>query len=106
MPGPDGDGEGGKGGVNRGRGDAALDYLGNSVVDTSGLTPERLPPGVAIPEKWMTIGVGRAQPRVDPENPTAGAGGAAAAGSGRTAWRRELAPRHRDAVRRFFGDGR
>jgi hypothetical protein len=50
--------------------------------------------------------VTRADPKADPIEDT-GAGSEGAGDGGEAAWRRKLAPRHRDAVRRFFGgDGK
>src|SRR5690606_10661807 len=98
-----GEGEGpeGAGGVARGPGDAELRYVGDSDVGTEGITPEKLPPGVAIPDDWHVLGVSRARPEVAPVRSTA-AGGAAVEGAGRATFRRRLAPRHREAVQRFF----
>jgi hypothetical protein len=47
------------------------------------------------------MGYRRAAPDTCPER-TDEAGSAGAEGSGEAAWRRRLAPRHRDVVRRFF----
>lgn len=109
TPGPDGEGGPGRGGINRGRGDAALQYYGDSDIDASGMRAERLPEGVIPPDRWDVASVGRAEPEAGPERPAGvGTGGATAGGPGDVTFRRDLAPRHRDAVRRFFGgdDGR
>jgi hypothetical protein len=51
----------------------------------------------------VRIGVGRADPHADPVRDT-GAGSAGEEGFGAAAWRRRIAPRHREAVKGFFGD--
>ena len=105
TPGEDGDGQPGRGGLGRGRGDATLDHLGSTEVDLSGLRAEQLPDGVVPPDKWETAGIGRAEPEVSPEGARPGAARAPAGGPGSASARRDLAPRHRDAVRRFFEGG-
>ncbi|MBK8978823.1 MAG: hypothetical protein IPM29_23225 [Planctomycetes bacterium] len=105
TPGPDGDGEPGRGGVNRGRADADLGLSGGSEIDTAALRPEKLAPGAAVPDRWQVVGAARANPQGDPERSAATLGaGAAQDGTGQATFRRSLAPRHRDAVRRFFSD--
>jgi len=62
-----------------------------------------LPPGrFADPESSAVLGIGAGAPEVDP---VAGAdvSGGVAPSAGRGAWRRRLAPHHREAVRVFFG---
>jgi hypothetical protein len=95
----------GRGGVTRGPGAAPLEMTGDTDADTSAATPQRLAPGQAIPDRWMTLGVSRAAPDVAPERADAASGGAAAPdGTGRATWSRSLAPRHREAVRRYFSE--
>ena len=92
----------GRGGINRGPGHATLDY-DNDVKDlTDGLQSRKLPPGASLPKRnAQTLGLSVAAPQLDPKR--AGAAGAAGtAGEGEAAWRRRMAPRHREAVRRFF----
>jgi hypothetical protein len=97
-----GDGQGGgRGGLGRGRGDTALEYRGDTELDTSQLRPERLAPGQPIPDRWEELRVLRAEPRAESRSIEAG-GGTAAEGAGRATFHRDLAPRHRDAVQRFF----
>ncbi len=91
----------GRGGVNRGRGDAALEYSNRSDTDTSKLDVKRLPPGVAAPREWSIVGMRRTAPESDAQRDNTG-GSAGTAGTGKVTWRRRLAPRHRDAIRRFF----
>lgn len=99
----EGDGEGrpGRGGISRGRGDATLEFSGDTELDTSALRPERLAPGQPYHDRWQDLDVVRAEPIVNPGTITPG-GGTAGAGSGRATFHRDLAPRHRAAVQRFF----
>ena len=55
-------------------------------------------------EESAVLGLGATEPEADP---VAGRSGLVetAASSGRAAWRRRLAPRHRDAVQQFFSSG-
>lgn len=105
TPGEDGAGVPGRGGLGRGRADATLDHLGATEVDLSGLRAEQLPDGIAPPDKWDVAGIGRAEPEVAPERARPGTGRAPSGGPGSASARRNLAPRHRDAVRRFFEGG-
>jgi hypothetical protein len=93
----------GRGGLDRGRADAPLHFTHETQGDKDELKAEKLPPGVGIPDEWQVLGVGRAEPEVDPRRASP-AGGVAGAvdGTGQAAWQRRLAPRHRDAVRGFF----
>jgi hypothetical protein len=93
----------GRGGVSRGRGDAPLDYE-NEAPEAQEFKAQKLASHVKPSRDWTLVGVTRAEPRTAPiEN--AGPGGAAAAGDGGAAWRTRLAPRHRDAVKRYFTTG-
>lgn len=58
----------------------------------------------ADPEHSAIVGIGAAAPPVDPQAEAPGAGAIEASG-GQSAWRRRLAPHHRDAVRTWFGPG-
>lgn len=58
----------------------------------------------ADPEHSAIVGLGAAAPTVDPRAQAPGAGAVEGSG-GSGAWRRRLAPRHRDAVRTWFGAG-
>ncbi len=104
---PDGEGqEGGvpgRGGLGRGRGDATLEFEHQTDIDIAQLKPEKLAEGNTVPDRWQVIGVSRANPTADPDRAT-GPGGVAGEGAGRSTFRRSLAPRHREAVRRFFSD--
>ena len=93
----------GKGGVSRGRGDAEMTWGEESPGDTSKFEANTLPDArYADPENSQIVGLGAAAPNVDPQAEAPGAG-AIEASSGQSAWRRRLAPHHRDAVRTWFG---
>lgn len=91
----------GAGGVTRGPGHATLEFNENFDGDTSALVPTKLPPGRIVPKEWEVTQSRRADPEVAPVRHAA-IGGDAAGGAGEAAWRRRLAPRHRDVVREFF----
>ncbi len=91
----------GRGGIDRGRGDANLDFTGSTKEAKDASKPERLPPGAARPAPSILLGVSRAEPQGKAVRDT-GAGSAGAEGFGAAAWRRRIVPRHRDAVRGFF----
>jgi hypothetical protein len=99
---PDGDGEPGRGGVNRGRGDAPLTW-GKESLPLDRFKAAPLPPGAArSPDDWAPI---VELPGAPEESPTIGAPSVArqyAAVAGQGAWRRTLAPRHQSAVKKYF----
>jgi hypothetical protein len=99
---PDGDGDPGRGGINRGRGDAPLTW-GKESLPFDRFKAEALPPGAArSPDDWAPV---VELPGAPGESPVLSASSAArryAAVAGQTAWRRSLAPRHQSAVRRYF----
>ena len=64
---------------------------------------ERLPPGAKRPSPSLRVGVGRSDPQAAAVKDAA-AGSTGDEGLGSAAWRRRIAPRHRDAVRGFFSD--
>ena len=93
----------GRGGVSRGRGDAALDYSNETPGRSDQFEPEALPSAELLDlESTGILGVGAGAPTVEP---TAGGAGSTEvqASAGRSAWKRRLAPHHREAVREFFG---
>jgi hypothetical protein len=91
----------GRGGINRGRGDAALQFAGQTEGDTGAFQAQKLPRGRVPPKDWHLVGVTQASPEAAPVRDST-AGSAGATGSGRAAFRRRLAPHHREVVRRFF----
>ena len=99
---PDGDGLPGRGGVNRGRGDADLTWGKESALFDR-FKSKPLPPGAArSPDDWAPI---VSLPGAPQESPAASAQSAArdyAAAAGQAAWRRSLAPRHQTAVKKYF----
>ena len=101
-PAPDGEGQPGRGGVNRGRGDADLTW-GKETTPFDRFKSKPLPPGAArSPDDWAPV---VSLPGAPQESPTASAQSMAreyAAAAGQTAWRRSLAPRHQSAVKKYF----
>ena len=96
----------GRGGINRGRGDAPLTWGEESADLVGRFEAQLLPSATGLdPEHSATLGVGGATPEVKPEAEAAGRGDVKAS-TGRTSWRRRISPRHRDAVRRFFDDSK
>jgi len=96
----------GRGGVSRGRGDAALDFSGETPGRTDVFEARELDPAEWLdPESTAIVGVGAAAPTIDPK---AQGGGLVEtqASAGRAAWKRRVAPHHRDAVQSFFGGGK
>ena len=100
--GPDGDGEPGRGGVNRGRGDAELTWgKETALFDKFKATP--LPPGAArSPDDWAPIVELPGAPQASPELSASAAARQYADVVGQGAWRRALAPRHQSAVKKYF----
>lgn len=95
----------GTGAVSRGRGDARMIW-GDESPDLAQELARALPAAeYRNLDDTAVLGVGRTAPRVAP---SAEGGGLVDgdASVGRAAWRRRLSPRHRDAVRSFFGDDR
>jgi hypothetical protein len=100
--GPDGEGNPSRGGINRGRGDAPLTW-GTESQPFDRFKAQALPPGAPrSPDDWAPVAV---LPGAPQESSRLSAGSAArqyAAGAGQTAWRRNLAPRHQSAVKKYF----
>jgi hypothetical protein len=92
----------GSGGVSRGRGDAEMTWGAEAQGDTSRFEAKSLPDAqYRDADHSAVIGVGASAPTVEP---VAEAGGDADVGlsTGRAAWKRRLAPHHREAVKTFF----
>jgi len=93
----------GRGGVSRGRGDAALGFDGETPGRSDQFEAKELPPAQRLdPDTTALVGVGAGAPGVEP---AAQAGGVVdtQASAGRAAWKRRVAPHHREAVQEFFG---
>ena len=91
--------------MNRGRADAYLNYDHETEGSTDAFQARKLPPGGRPSTEWERVGLRRTAPEVAPER-DGSAGSAGDTGSGAASYRRKLAPRHRDAVRRFFSQGK
>jgi hypothetical protein len=99
----DGDGNPGRGGVNRGRGDAPLTY-GKESQPVDRFKAEPLPPGAArSPDDWAPIVTLPGTPQESARLSRQAQAREYAAAAGQAAWRRSLAPRHQTAVKKYFG---
>jgi hypothetical protein len=93
----------GSGGVSRGRGDAELRFSGETEGRTDEFESKSLPEAAALDvESTALVGVGAATPEAAPNAEGAGLVETGTS-TGRGAWKRRLAPHHREAVRDFFG---
>jgi len=100
--GPDGDGDPGSGGINRGRGDADLTWGKESAL-TDRFKSVPLPPGsYRSPDDWTPLAVLPGAPKESPEPSLASSGVQFAGITGPAAVRRTLAPRHYSAVKKYF----
>jgi hypothetical protein len=92
----------GSGGVNRGRGDAPMAWGKGTEGETDRFQVKPLTPGSEPdPRRSTLLGVSASEPDVKPELEGSSRVDAAAS-PGSVAWRRRLAPRHREAVKAFF----
>jgi hypothetical protein len=99
---PDGDGYPGRGGINRGRGDAELTY-GKESLPFDRFKAQALPPGAArSPDDWAPVVELPGAPQESTAQSTPSAAKQYAAVAGQAAWRRTLAPRHQSAVKKYF----
>ena len=97
---PDGEGTPGRGGVNRGRGDAELTW-GKETQPFDRFKAKALPPGAArSADDWTPVVELPGAPRESPELGGRSAARQYAATAGQGAWRRTLAPRHQSAVKK------
>lgn len=104
--GPDRDGKPGRGGINRGRGDAEMSW--GDEADDKGVKFKEvlLPPGFADKPKEEIAGIQLIAPNEEPVGTAAkGAQRNIDPSSGDTTWNRKLSPKHRNVVRKFF-DGK
>jgi len=100
--GPDGDGDPGSGGINRGRGDADLTW-GKESAMSDRFKSVPLPPGsYRSPDDWTPLAVLPGAPKESPEASLASSGIQYAGVTGQAAVRRTLAPRHYSAVEKYF----
>jgi hypothetical protein len=101
---PDGDGDPGNGGINRGRADADLTW-GEESLPLDRFRAEALPPGAArSPDDWAPLVELPGAPNEAPVLSTPAAARQYAQSAGQTAWRRTLAPRHQSAVKKYFAE--
>lgn len=92
----------GRGGIDRGRADAALTW-GKESLPFDRFKSEALPPGAPrSPDDWAPLVVLPGAPRESPELSAPSAARQYAATAGEAAWRRTLAPRHQSAVKKYF----
>jgi hypothetical protein len=99
---PDGDGDPGRGGVNRGRADAELTW-GKETALFDRFKAKPLPPGAARgADDRAPIVELPGTPQASPEPSAATPGRQYGAAAGQAAWRRTLAPRHQSAVKKYF----
>ncbi len=99
---PDGDGNPGRGGINRGRADAALTW-GKESLPFDRFKAAALPPGAArSPDDWAPVVELPGVPEESPQHSAPSAARQYAAVAGQSAWRRTLAPRHQSAVKKYF----
>ena len=106
QPGADKDGKPGRGGINRGRGDAEMSYGDEANENGVKFKETILPPGFADKPKDEITGVQLIAPNEDSTTAAAkGAQRAIDASSGNATWNRKLSPKHRNVVRKYF-DGK
>lgn len=96
----------GRGGVSRGRADAQLEYGDETRGGTDAFEPKQIPDAKYLDtDATAIVGVGATAPEVTPESGGAGLQDSKAS-TGKSAWKRRLAPHHREAVQGFFGTGK
>jgi hypothetical protein len=98
----DGDGEPGTGAANRGRADADLTW-GKETAPFDKFKAKPLPPGAArSADDWAPVVELPGAPQESAELSRGGAARQYDAVAGQSAWRRNLAPRHQSAVKKYF----
>ncbi len=106
--GPEADGLPGRGGINRGRGDAPMLWGDESDEQRVKFTPQELPPiSISPDEDIPVVGINIIEPE-EMEAPLAGGAGRVLDFNnivGSEAWQRRISPRHRGLVRRYFSGG-
>jgi hypothetical protein len=94
--------EGGRGGVDRGRGDADLTW-GQETAPLDRFKDQALPPGTPrSPDEWTPVAELPGAPDTAPIQSAASAARGYDPVAGQAAWRRTLAPRHQSAVKKYF----
>ena len=94
----------GQGGINRGRGDAAISFGDES--DAQGVKFQEvvLPPGTLDDPENRVLKITSKAPQVDPTAPARRRGGRDQDPAvGGASWNRRLRPRHRGVVKKYFG---
>jgi hypothetical protein len=92
----------GRGGIDRGRGDAELTW-GKELSPMDRFKAHALPPGAArSPDDWAPLAELPGTPLESPEFSRSAAARQYASAPGQSAWRRTLAPRHQSAVKKYF----
>ncbi len=103
--GPEGEGNPGRGGINRGRGDAPMLWGEESDEQKVKFTTKELPPiSISSDEEMPVVGINILEPE-EMEAPVAGGAGRVLNFKnivGSEAWQRRISPRHRGLVRRYF----
>ena len=99
----DGSGKDGKGGVSRGRGDAAMTWTDGSDENNAKFKEKALPPGsVAGLQDSQLVGLSASAPEVQKGNLAAhGVLNSSAAGGG-SAYTQTVLPKHKNAVKKYF----
>ena len=104
--GADKDGKPGRGGINRGRGDAEISFGDEADGKGTQFKEVILPPGFADKPKAEIVGVQLIAPTEEPAaNVAPGVPRQIDPSTGNTTWNRKLSPKHRNIVRKFF-DGK
>jgi hypothetical protein len=99
----DGDGAPGRGGINRGRGDAEMSWGDESDEQGTKFKETVLPPGFSEEPKDDILGLSFAPPEEDVAASAPRARGRDDGPTGgQDTWDRQLRPRHREVVRRYF----
>jgi hypothetical protein len=92
----------GRGGITRGRADADLTW-GKETAPFDRFKSQPLPPGAArSPDDWAPVVELPGVPRESAARSVGSTGRQYAAAAGQAAWRRNLAPRHQRAVKKYF----
>lgn len=100
------DGKPGRGGINRGRGDADMSYGDEASENGVKFKETILPPGFADKPKDEIAGVQLIAPNEDPAAAAVKGGQRTIdPSSGNATWNRKLSPKHRNVVRKYF-DGK